>query len=417
MQNDNLVYAGKTPPVNDLIAEYKSCSPTAPSSIHRLSASDDIRLCRWPNQHADGKKHSTSSEAAFPFEGASDTRLPIADGIINELVDTSVDAFWRAWMANHNGETEESQYALKLADHFINRQFTSEIAREVELSEQFRQAYGWVVLNPTWIREVALKRERVTLAELMGAVGQSPEGESDSPLAKLPEMILDEQFDDLTVPMLKELYGVYASDQVVDGDDFQLPELSDSALKKFVRELRESGEAEIAVPYVCKNHPEITALRPWDDVFLSGDCTDIQKSRAVFRRVWMTEQDLKARAKLEGWNAAWVTEAIKHKGTSSFNTQNGATPPTDISHAMLGGQEDEGYYLTTGDSDLIEVLYATHRMLDKDDIPGIYLTILHAAVGQGTGGAGKASWAFHELMDYTGADMPYVTGQDRKSVV
>ena len=57
----------------------------------------NVRFCEWSGQSPDGRKHGDDlGVEAMPFEGAADSRIPLADGIINDKVALSVQAFFRS---------------------------------------------------------------------------------------------------------------------------------------------------------------------------------------------------------------------------------------------------------------------------------------------------------------------------------
>jgi hypothetical protein len=119
-KEDVLVRASEVPDVAALIEDFKACSPMGDGNWNRVNDNENTRFTRWPGQYPDGKKHDSGSVPAFPFDGASDTRIPLADDIINENVGVCVVAFWRAMVKQKFGGTEESAYAVKLADYYIN---------------------------------------------------------------------------------------------------------------------------------------------------------------------------------------------------------------------------------------------------------------------------------------------------------
>ena len=86
---DKLAMASESPDIRELAAEY-SRSLHDGESLEKVSAVDDVRYTRWEGQTDDGRKHSEhlpDGDEAFPWEGASDTRIPLADQIINDSVD------------------------------------------------------------------------------------------------------------------------------------------------------------------------------------------------------------------------------------------------------------------------------------------------------------------------------------------
>jgi hypothetical protein len=434
---DVLVNASAVPLVRELIADFKGCSPWAAGNWNRVTDNENTRFTRWPGQHPDGKKHDRQNAPAFPFDGASDTRIPLADEICNENVAVCFVAFWRAMIQKKAGESEESDYAVKLADYYVNTVLFEDLVREVELSEQYRQMLGWVVLHPFWNLEICLAHRPVTMEELVGlansqeATGNSQMGTGGgnrqgpiansqtgtggmSALALLPQMIMDPTLDSETAKILEALYEMFCAQQVQDVD-VKMPALRPAKIKQAIRELREGGETTLPLPYVSKNQPEILALKPWDEIFIPNYSTDIQKGPRVYRRVWMSEVELRSKIVTDGWDPEWVEEALKHKGKfSSWTTDGGtspaANPPTSLTDAMSGQAASwVSAGAEHGGNDLVEVIYATHRQLDEDNVPGVFLTVFNVNVCED--GKGKVLYGEHGLLEGVRGEFPYVTGQ------
>ena len=76
------------------------------------------------------------------------------------------DAWWKATTAGKTGiapitRFETDKYAVKLADWIINNLLEEELGLvEVELSENYRLTYGWVVLYVQWVVELSLRYEK-----------------------------------------------------------------------------------------------------------------------------------------------------------------------------------------------------------------------------------------------------------------
>lgn len=400
---DPLAEASLKPKLKELIQQFQGCTPYTSNGWNRLTFNERQRLNVWANQWADGKKRSTGDHQAFPFDGANDHRPLTADELVNEAVDICTTGFTRALGRQMAGQKEESQYALKLLGWLVNDKLVHRLQNEVELSAQYMHTLGWVMLHPTWDLEIEYQRRTVTLEELMFLVGQMPEGQLPQ---DLPALILDETMDEVTAPAIQQLYQVYAVAQVNAVAEVEVPEMQLSRAKRAVKELREDGQTEVALPYVCRNEPMVYALKPWEEVFIPGDCTDIQKASVVYHREWLTEQDMRAKVRTEGWNARWVDEALKFKGKFSSwgNNYAYAEMPTSIVTAMQGTGPGTSWTQTeTGKDGLVEVVHAVYKALDSDDIPAVYHTVFHVSVAD--------SYALHEIMDTPEGKIPYVAGQ------
>ena len=399
MNDDNkLVYAGREPELDELRSAYLRCSPWGDGDWNRVLTNEETRFCRWAGQTADGKKHSTPAAAAFPFENASDCRCPLADAIINELVAVSVNAFWRAMIRPKAGQSEASNYAVKLVEYFVHTVLTQDLMREVELSEQYRQTTGWVILHPSWEREIALENVTVELAQLVQLAERMAPEFPDHPLAQLPALILDPTLEEPAAEALALLYEHYARAQVQQIVEIELPPLTPARLRRAVRDLRTEGEAELPLPRVVKNQPCLCALKPWIEVFIPPETTDLQAGGPVFRREWLTEVQLRARARLEDWNEDWVEAVVKLKGQFSHWL------PANAGTFLTGTWQTTTQPL----SEHLEVVWACYKLLDGDNVPGVYYTLFHP--GRTKADDGAALYGAHGLLDYARGRLPYVAG-------
>ena len=374
---DKLAKAADTPDVRELATEY-SRSLHDGESLDKISDVDNIRFTRWTGQTTDGRKHSESlpeGKEAFPWEGASDTRIPLADQIINDTVDVLTTSFSRATLKIGGTEIGDSQ-AAGVASNMMRWQRDTKLYhtlnREAELLAQYGQQYGWSALFVGWEQKSAVKGRKVTMQDVMAIAQQSEE------LASLPEMVQDPDSEDAVVEILQA----------------QSPGLGKRKARKAVRELRDTGETILPQAYLAVNQPAVVALKPWEEISLPPETVDLQSARVIFRRVFMTEVELRAKVVDEGWSEDWVEAAVKTAGR--------ATEFHDFSMQLSDLTTDH----VDRQDNLIEVVYAYSRQLDDNNIPGIYYTIF-SPIAQ-TGEGGEDIHAKHELLDYVHCRYPFV---------
>jgi len=414
------------PNVRSLLEAFKRCSPWSGAGWNRVRFNEDVRFNRWPGQSADCKKRGTSTKPAFPWEDASDQRAPLADDIINGIVAECLEAFWRAWLAPAAGTGEVSNYAVKLADYIVNTWLVSELEVQVERCAQYRETYGWVPLHARWEVELALCYRTVTLDQLAkvaaDASGAPPdqEGAGDvesggSELAELVDAVLDPAREVEAIGLVVEVHALYSREQI-GRSGLTIPTLSDATARQAIRDMRQYGVAELPIPYVCRNQPAVYALKPWEEFFLSNNTAQVERG-VCFRVDWLSEVELRAKETAEDWDPGWIAEAIKHKGKfSAWNiasSGSSAVPDGNLATAMAG-TGGSLYELVDQKADMIEVVYAVYRMLDPDGVPGVYLTIVHPAVGGADqqGQVSRASgWAWHGLLKDAAGIMPFLVGK------
>lgn len=408
--DDTLTWASAKPQVDALIEEYKRCSPAA-DGWNRLQTNDEVRYAQWGNQTLDGKKHSSETEKAFPFENAADGQIFLADAVINELVAICVVSFWRAMVRATGAQSTEDKQELganatKVMEWLVNTRMKRELVREVELSAQYLLTYGNAVLKPTWTRELGKKLQRLTFAQVQQIAQAYSQGDPQSVMAQLPAMILDPALEDAAVDIVRQV----ATEMVQQGFSEVLGDegnaklegytVSKSRARAFVRSLRDEGQGEIPVPFFFKNQPSIFCLKPWEEVFWNPEAADLQQTR-VFEIEFLNEVQLRSRAALEGWDEEWVEQAATLKGRfSAWSMQSQSQPLLNV--------EWQWNYVTQ-QSELIEVIHGYTPQVDTDGIRCVYHTIFSAHISKSKDGA-TALAAKHELLDLAHGQMPFVVG-------
>jgi len=164
------VRATTEPDINALIEEYQRAK-TDGAMCTRLQDAEDIRFTRWDSQDDDGLKHQKNLPAGTrvsPWESCFDTRQPIADDVIQGLVDLLTVAFWNARVRSDpvNGSRLSAMQAAEM------RQMTNWLAhgplgaglpKEVELAAQGAATVGHAVIYAGWRAETTLRKETLSV--------------------------------------------------------------------------------------------------------------------------------------------------------------------------------------------------------------------------------------------------------------
>lgn len=405
---NELVYVTEKPNIPALAEEFKRCTPLA-YGWDRVRDNEDTRFCRWNGQSTDGKKHNLQNTPAFPWDGASDTRVNLVDSIISEHVALQKGAFRRSIALLKGTEPKDEETAAnvnQLLKWLTDEKMNDELQRNFERSAQWQGTYGNFILHPTWEREVELRRDQITLEKMVEIAGQTP----GSPLQMLTQLIANEDTEDQAVALVQE-YGVQiaraaAKEQLVNAtsDLFDNYKIKDKTARRFVRELREGKVSSLPIPYICKNQPCIKALKLWESVFIPSYVTDLQKAPRIFVRVYYTEQELRGMAELEGWDQEWVEKAVEQKGRQSTWTASTSMPTQTI---FVNAESSWTWTDAENNSDEIEVIWAYTRELDDDNVPSIYVTIFHPEI---TGTTDDPVYAKREPLTYAHKKMPFIAG-------
>jgi len=378
------------PDVKLLLTEFKNAGMGG-DFWQRQQIADDARLARWDSQADDGKKWDVNQPAgkkAFPWDGASDVRVYQADEIINEAVSAEVSAFWRSDVRVEGvepGDLATAGSASRFMGWMRDNDLRDSLEDEVELSSQFRWWYGWTVLHVTWERLVSYQWKTLTTEALEAVAEQLSQNMDQLPpdmqeyataLQSLPNLLANEELTDLAMEVVKLIYRVYVK-QALPSDltDFDIPELSDTRARKIITDLRSSGKSQAPWPYVCKNKPSICALKPWRDIIVPSDTTDLQSARAIFVREMWSEADVRSMEQSDNWDPEFIEKAIETKGQMSiWNYTTASQVYTPLYQWSFTKQKNE----------LIEIIRAYHRAVDDDGILAVYNTVFspHITSGQ-----------------------------------
>lgn len=374
--------------VGELVDEFRRCGPDA-GGWNRVDDNERVRFAVWENQSSDGKKHSSAQFEAKPWEGASDLRDFLVDDVVSEEVAVCCASFWRAMIRAQGVQPDDAGTAAvmtRLLDWIVKGRLANVLLREVELSAQYIRTYGWAAIHPTWVRELGMRNQRVTLDEF---VAMSPE---------LAVAIVDEAQEAVAVEILGAVYGRYVAAQAESGGVEDPPPLPAARLRRMVRDLRKNGKAVIPVPYLAKSQPSIEVLRPFYDVFIPDEIGDPQRGRTYVRH-WYRAEDLKAKIRTDGWDEDWVREASKTAGYQSVWTR-----------ASNLGASATWTAVEDSTSPWIEVVTCYSRRIGSDGVPGFYCTTFSPHVTSDPVEPGRELVAVHGLLDYQHGQVPIVVG-------
>ena len=375
--NDKLSRASEKPDVIELHSEYRKAIDDGFTS-ERLDYCDKQRLAVWDGQTKDFKKHADNESGAFPWEGAADTRQRLVDTTIRSLLDLLMVSFRRAQVRVNPVEAGDSESAAALNTLFrwlAGSRLYNELQREAELYGEYALTYGYAVMFVGWEQATTLKSEKVTLDALAAMAEQG--GEEIGLTGDIIEMIKDPE----------------SANQVAEMFVGLVPSVRKRRALRMVKELRETGETEIPIPEVSKNQPSIQALKPFEDVVFPSETVDLSRARAIFRKVYLTEVELRAKIQDEGWDEKFVDLAVDTAGKSHEATN------VMINATTLSPTFDEN-------RNLIEIVYAYTKQLNEDDVPGIYCTVFSPYATQVD--SDEPIYAKHELVNYAHGQYPFV---------
>ena len=227
----------------------------------RLQFVERIRYARWAGQSDDGLCHTQDLMHAGLrnplYEGAPDTRILLADDIINYGVDLFVMAFWNAQIkaspvAGRTLNAAQAGELYTLLNWLKNGPLKAALNENIEIAAQFVWMIGWCVLHPTWRNRKVMKMQRLSMEQIFQIAQQSAAqaqqtGQPANLLAKLPELVLDPTLEDAAVELFQQFF----------------PHMGKREARSVIRQLREAQEAEFPIEEESSIGPELGVLCPW----------------------------------------------------------------------------------------------------------------------------------------------------------
>lgn len=357
----------------------------------RRQASEDTRYCRWVGQSPDGRKHSEAhhGEPVFPYEGASDARIRIADQIVNERVLVLVAATLRALGSPHvqglNFDDKEKAPPFgAILRWLVKNQWGSKFLREMTKLAQYQEGDSPAggVLGVFWQQEVALQMQTLTKEGLAQLLVQTF-GLNQEQLGQLEANLMNPDLDAETAALLMAI----------------TPDLKEARAKAVLRDLRETGEAAFPAPYMRINLPTMVAYRLFEDIFFPANTTELtERARCIFVREWLSKPEVLERSVTHGYSEEFCEKLLEHEGETGFplifNRPEGITG--DFSGQIIRQSYNPEIY-----RGLYEVITVFFKAANEDKIPGIYTLPFSKCVAE-------VAAKERELLDYAHGKYPFI---------
>jgi hypothetical protein len=363
LHDDIREYKYKKPDIAWLAERYEYTENNLSDYRQKMSRNANIRFCRWTNQTEDGRK---SGDAAYPWEGASDLRWPLVDDIINANVATLVEAERRGGLIGVPVEGSDISRAKLVGNlmKWLKNSQMEEMPREVELGANYWEEKGGFIAGIFWKKHVLAWQERVEIIDLARMlVNQGID----------PESLMDPLFDEQFEALLKESY----------------PDASDRQISEAIEELRSEGFAVLPKAGRTVNRPCVRVFRKGEDIIYPDHAADIQDAPYVFRVEYKNPQDVLEYVITDQWDEGWANKVVETCRGIDNNayTEDLAERNRDRFGVNFDREDDDN---------LIKIVWAYQRLIDKDGVPGIYETIFCPEYTP----IDKKAYAKHGLMEY-----------------
>lgn len=349
----------------------------------RRFASEETRFNIWEGQSPDGRKHADANDGrpAFPFEGAMDARIRLADMIVNERVLILVAAALRNLPKVKGLELTKEGLGHKLTTLLkwvIKNKLGSNYFRTITKIAQYQEADSpsAAVLGVWWDQETALEMREVTLQELKGLLVQTF-GMPPQMVAALEAQLMDPDQDAASAENLQQV----------------VTHLSTARARQVVKELRDDGTAAFPTPYLRIDQPCLYPYRLFESIYLPANTAEAQRCRCWFIREWVSEVELRERMVSQDYTESFVEEVLKHEAQTGWPLYR--RNPTQGDFMVI--KQEESKEAHRGEYEVNTVFY---RAVNEDNIPGIYYFPFHFQVEE----------AAHErkLLEYQHGEYPLI---------
>ncbi len=351
--------------LKDLKAIVEEIKEDATDSFNQARQdNENTLLAKWAGQSPDGRKRKKYlSEDPKPFEGATDSRVRLADQIVAEQRREVVAAATRAMpsvVATESGDESAAAKTAALLKYIIKNRWGASFRREIKLLYQYMASDtpAVSVAYVDWFTERGVAYAELTADEVVAQFLEQLQGDEGS----VQEEDIREAMDLVMNPLrVEELAGALAN---------LLPEeIPTARIKKVAKDLVETGRAEYPAPYDKINEPRMEALRVGEDIFYPFNTCDLQRARGVVLRRWYSRAEALEKAATERWTQEFVDQLLgKDEGEKG---KEGQTAFNEFEDAAVVLEN------STGNADihagLYEVLYIYSRAANEDGVLGIYV--------------------------------------------
>ena len=383
MREENKNKLSKEPDITLLQSELSTILEDSARNTSRRDDMDDVRYGRWTGQSSDFRKHEEEiGQQPIPWENASDTKILLADRIINEHVHMALESFFRANLSVSGievSDTKKASYWRDVLSYFMEQKMLPELRREVEIlaQEMFSSSPAIGILGVYWHQETIMRMKRFSLQDLFMMVQNA--GGDENAIQEIMSIIQDPDAEEEALALMSQVFvGV-----------------KEKVLKKGLKEFRETGETKLPAPIEHENRPRFVAHKLYDDVFVDANCTNLDRARVIMRREWMSETELRDKINTEGFDEDFVEKVLeKTEGLTGVAEQDHRSP-IQLGLNILG-KGVKGEY-----DDLYEIFYAYQRVYDEDtNVPAIYCTAFSSHIND--------AYGKHDILEYGHNQMPFV---------
>lgn len=301
----NLEVASPEPKLDLMMEELDQAQSDISYYLQRNDCAYNYWQSRWPNQSISGLKEEAD---AFPWPNASDARPRTVKQVHRDHCVFAMGAFRNARIQAKSvrphapGRARQTGQVSKLLQWEVNTNMRPNLAREVPLALSWDFGYGASVIGIEWHTNRRLEYRPLTVHGLIEWIA-------------IQEQVPEEAFPRLVAEVLAAMSDPAQAETLAQYVQSLSPEeLTRTASRRILTQLRQERHAEVPVPYVYESLPVWTARRIGVDIIFPGTTGDLQKARFTALVEPVTETELRDRVETADYDPAFVEAAIKQKG-------------------------------------------------------------------------------------------------------
>lgn len=421
--------------IADMKAELQAAA--ALGYFDRMELNHDTRFAWWPGQSDDGRKWShperygrlspgqEPTRKVFPWEGASDARVRLVDGVIREhnmLKQLAVDRRQQRIGPRNLSPDEDPQAKAALwgqVAEYYEDLTKHEARRETRRWADIGHEYGNGILFAGWKVEMQTVTKTINAEVLTQIVQQAAldVAEQQSALEweagggdpqEAPELEAEQQF------LISQDAEMKLQDMILDDEQREVlvakllqvdPEMPKDEARRVARELKFGEAVEYVAVTTGEQLPERRALTFGIDVFFPALTTTMKKARWVCMPEWVSDVMLRERINnpKEPYDEAWVEEVLQQPGKAlDLALLGNGTTCQQVPWILSGGGVRCGVNITDLEklnTCMFQILHVYYVASAVGNVPALYHTVLHGYVPDKAG--------YHECCEHYHARMPF----------
>lgn len=374
-------------------------------------------LAVWEGQSADGRKWAANyGKKVFPFDGAADSRVHLSGMAVDELTMLEMLAADNAKVqviAMEASDAAASKRVETLMKYETRQRMRGELWRERNFAKQWKHTFGHAVMHIGWESRMGTAKATLTTEDL---VKQETEMTLASARLEATEAgVQPDEAGEVLTPEQKlaiaDTVAATVEGMILDDDPDAAAELvrrahpllSMTRARRVVKTLRQHSKAEFASPFHKPGKPCVQALIPGIEVFYPWWSHVIDKAPWVARVMSLSEPELRAKPKTDGWDKDAVEALLALGPVKVIEAGAVMQAMSSVSERMFNEPARQTFMqrLAAKERMAYEVLHVTVQTVDEDGYPAVQEVILHPSLCGRTKRASKDEKVLlNRLVDY-----------------